>query len=146
MGILTNLEPHSKWGQFEKRLYWRFFLNYEDVVLFDILKHGQTVKSQYYYKLLERVYKVSGKRFSAIVNRNESFHSKIMLPNIHKKWPWIKLRSWMASSCYIIHLTIQTWRLLIITYLGLWRISFELGNLRMLSVRCCKPSTRTCIF
>ena len=48
-----------------------------------------------------------------------------------ERWPWIKSRSGMALNFYLIILIVQTRRLPIITYLVLWRIALEVGNLMM---------------
>ena len=46
------------------------FWNYEDVVLFDLLQHGQTINSEYYCDILKRIYVVLRERYPAIVNRS----------------------------------------------------------------------------
>ena len=43
----------------------------------------------------------------------------------------IKSRNWMSLNFYLILPIVQTWHLPNITFLGLWRISLEVGNLRM---------------
>ena len=45
------------------------FWNYEGVILFDLLPHGQTINCEYYCELLERMYAVLRERYAAIVNR-----------------------------------------------------------------------------
>jgi len=62
------LETHAKQGQFDKTNF-DGFLNYEGVVLFDLLPHGQAVNSQYYCELLKQVYKVLDECNPVIVNR-----------------------------------------------------------------------------
>ena len=47
----------------------RVFWNYEGIILFDLLPNGETVNSQYYYELLEQIYKVLSKRYPTIVDR-----------------------------------------------------------------------------
>jgi [histone H3]-lysine36 N-dimethyltransferase SETMAR len=65
----SRAEPHPKRGQFEKKVMLSIFWNYEGVILFDLLPHGQTINSEYYCDLLERMYAVLRERYPAIVNR-----------------------------------------------------------------------------
>jgi len=46
------------------------FWNYKGIILFDLLPHGQTINSEYYCDLLERMYTVLRERYPAIVNRS----------------------------------------------------------------------------
>jgi len=45
------------------------FWNYEGIILFDLLSHSQTINSEYYCDLLERLYVILRERYPAIVNR-----------------------------------------------------------------------------
>ena len=64
----SRAEPHPKRGQFEEKVMLSIFLNYKGVIL-DLLSHGQTINSEYYCDLLERMYVILRKRYPAIVNR-----------------------------------------------------------------------------
>ena len=43
--------------------------NYEGVILFDLLPHGQPINSEYYCDLLERMHAVLREHYPVIVNR-----------------------------------------------------------------------------
>ena len=70
-------------------------------------------------------------RYPAIVNRKRVILQQYNARPHTSKMTMVKSRSWMALNFYPILLIVQTWDLPIITYLDLWRISLEVGNLRM---------------
>jgi len=123
-------EQHPKRGQFGKN-HSNGFCNSNGILLFDLLPNGQTINSEYYCELLERMYQGLRECYPDLVNQKRVILQQDNARSHSSKMTMGKIKELDGLDFYLILFIVKTWDLPIITHLSLWCISSEVSNLRM---------------